>query len=303
MFGYVIPLKPELKIREYNTFRGYYCGICHEIKKNYGNIPRLSLNYDMTFLAIFLDGLCETKIEAINKRCISHPIKKPAIIYNNPAITYAASMNVSLSYYKILDDVNDDNNIKSKFLLHILSPYNKKFTKDILYINKIIEKELKRLSTLEKTKNFSSLDEICDPFSTIVGKILELYPNSLYNDSIDKRELLYKFGYTLGKWIYLIDALDDLEEDMKEGKFNPVEFLFNESNFNYIQLKNSIQERIEFNILNCAYNCVDIFNKLEFKKNKTIIENILSLGMMDKYLKVLNNIKESKKGSAFNEPI
>lgn len=303
MFGYVIPLKQELKIREYNIFRGYYCGICHEIKKNYGNIPRLSLNYDMTFLAIFLDSLCDTKIETINKRCIAHLLKKPSIIYNNLAITYAASMNVALSYYKILDDVNDDNNIKSKFLLHMLSHYNKKFTKDILFINKIIEKELKRLSILEREKNFSSLDEICDPFSVIVGKIIELYPNSLYNDSIDKRELLYKFGYTLGKWIYLIDALDDLEEDMRLKKFNPIEFLFNESNFNYSELKDSITDRIEFNILNCAYNCMEIFNKLEIKKNKEIIENIISLGMMDKYLKVLNNIKENKKGSAFNESI
>lgn len=303
MFGYVIPFKPELRIKEYNVFRAYYCSICKSIKNNFGNLERAALNYDMTFLAIFIDGLTEDKCNASLENCIAHPFKKRPILKENNSIYYAASMNVALTYYKILDDACDDKDLKSKFLLKILSPYNKKFNDKTKYINNIIKENLLKLSNMENTKNFNSIDEICDYFSIIVGKIFELYPYNLYNDTIDKRELLYNFGYTLGKWIYLVDALDDLKEDMKRNKFNPINYLYNKDNLPYKEFKESIIERIEFNILSCASNCNDILNKLEFKKNKAIIQNIVSLGMMDKYLKVKNEINHKKKGSNFNESI
>ena len=73
MFGYVTPLKPEMKIREYETFRAYYCGVCMHIKENFGNIPRMTLNYDMTFLAMLLDALHNEGPKFEMKRCIAHP--------------------------------------------------------------------------------------------------------------------------------------------------------------------------------------------------------------------------------------
>lgn len=304
MFGYVTPLKPELKIREFNQFRGYYCGICFSIKNNFGNLPRALLNYDMTFLAMFLDGLSENKLNAELKRCMAHPFKKKPVVINNDAVNYAASMNVALAYFKIIDDVNDDKDLISKSKALFLSPYNKKFTSSIKLINSIIEENLLKLTKLENDKNFNSIDEICDPFAIIVGKILELYPYTLYDDNAEKRSLIYNFGYTLGKWIYLIDALDDLKSDMENNKFNPINYLYNENNLPYDIFKESIKERLEFNILNCAYNCQEILNKLDFKKNKDILNNIISLGMMDKYIKIQNNCNcKDKKGADLNESI
>ena len=86
MFGYVTPLKNELKVKDFDLFRAYYCGLCHEIKKNFGNIPRLTLNYDMTFLAILLDSLNDTTLNINEIRCLFHPIYKRNIISNNDAI-------------------------------------------------------------------------------------------------------------------------------------------------------------------------------------------------------------------------
>ena len=94
LFGYVTPLKPELKIREYESFKSYYCGICMHIKDNFGNIPRMSLNYDMTFLGLLLDGLHKEERELKIQRCIAHPLKKKPMIINNKALAYAAAMNV-----------------------------------------------------------------------------------------------------------------------------------------------------------------------------------------------------------------
>ena len=182
MFGYVTPLKPELKIREYEMFRGYYCGVCMHIKDNFGNLPRLTLNYDMAFLGLLLDALHNETPKIEFKRCMAHPLKKKPMIINNKALEYTAAMNVSLVYYKLIDDVNDDKSIKSKLESTALSPYKRKFNRNVTKVNDIIEENLNLLSNLEENKNFESIDEIAHPFSLIVAKILELYPEDFEDD-------------------------------------------------------------------------------------------------------------------------
>lgn len=302
MFGYVTPLKPELKIREYESFKSYYCGICMHIKDNFGNIPRMSLNYDMTFLGLLLDGLHKEERELKIQRCIAHPLKKKPMIINNKALAYAAAMNVSLVYYKLLDDVADDKSIKSKISSMILSPYKSKFNRNVTMINDIIEENLKKLSYLEVEKKFSSIDEIAHPFSEIVGKILNLYPEKFEGDSEEVRGNLYELGYSLGKWIYLIDALDDLKEDMEKNKFNPIDYLYNTDSKTYEELMEEIRDRMEFTIFNCGYTCRNALENLPIKRNKEILENIISLGMMDKYTKITTEC-ECNKGSGKNESI
>lgn len=294
MFGYVTPLKPELKVKDFNKFRGYYCGLCLSIKKNFGNIPRMALNYDMTFLAILLDSLSENETKAELKRCIAHPTTKRAMVLDNDALSYAAAMNVALVYFKLLDDVNDDNDFKSKVLSKALSPYKKKFTSSVNLINDVIKENLNELSKLEKSKDFNNIDEICHPFSTIVGKILEYYPVKIEEDSKDKRALLFQLGYSLGKWIYLIDALDDLEEDINKGKFNPINYLFNKENLPYEEFIITIKDRIEFSIFSCGCTCRDSLEALNILKNKDILDNIINLGMMDKYTAISSTCKAKK---------
>ena len=163
MFGYVKPLNPELKVKEYNLFKSYYCSLCFTIKENFGNIPRMVLNYDMTFLALLLDSLSEDKLEFKIKRCMLHPASKKPVILNNKALNYAACMNISLVYFKLLDDVMDDKDLKSKAFSLILSPYKKKFPEWVKAINDIIKENLNILNKFEALKNFQSLDEILIP--------------------------------------------------------------------------------------------------------------------------------------------
>lgn len=288
MFGYVVPLKPELKVKEYNLFKAYYCGLCFSIKKQFGQLPRMVLNYDMTFLALILDSITEEEIKAEPKICMAHPTQRKAVIYDNKAIDYAANMNIALTIFKLIDDVNDDKNFKSKVLSMGLKPYKKKFKVEINMINDIIKENLDILSRMEEEKNFTSIDEICHPFSIIVARIMELYPETVINDSMKTRQMLYDFGYSLGKWIYLIDALDDLMEDMEKGKFNPINFLYNTDNLPFEEFFKTIKERMEFSIINCACTCRDILELLPLNKNAEILENIINLGMMDKYTKVVD---------------
>ena len=295
LFGYVTPLKGELKVKDFNRFKCYYCGLCCHIKKQFGNIPRMALNYDMTFLGLLLDGLNPNEVKVSSHICLLHPTQKKIVISENKAISYAAYINISLFYYKLIDDVQDDKSIKSRISALILSPYRKKFPESLVKIDSHIQQHLNDLSILEDNKSFSSLDEICDPFANLVGIIFRDYPYELIDDSEELRNTLFSLGYSIGKWIYLIDALDDLKKDMSQGKFNPLNFLYNKDNMTYENLIESIKPRIEFTILNCGYSIKENLARLDIKRNKDILYNIVELGLMDKYLKVINHFEDTNK--------
>ena len=289
MFGYVTPLKAEMKVKDFARFKCYYCGLCCHIKKEFGNIPRMSLNYDMTFLGLLLDALNPEELEVSAHRCALHPTEKKVVVANNKALSYAAAMNISLFYYKLLDDVHDDKNLRSKFFSVVLSPYKRKFGASIIKINNDINQCLKNLSILEDNKSFTSIDEICDPFSNLVGLILRDYPYKLKDDCLELRNTLYTLGYSIGKWIYLIDALDDLKSDMGKDKFNPINFLYNKDSLEYDKFIDFIKPKIEFTILNCGYSCKENLEKLQLNRNEDILYNIIELGLMDKYINVTKN--------------
>ena len=114
MFGYITPLKMELKVKEFEYFRSYYHGLCYAIKNNFGNIPRLTLNYDMTFIGFLLDGLSNDLITIKDKRCIKHPTYDIKVIDETLALNYVANLSIIFFNYKLEDNIKDDNSKKSK---------------------------------------------------------------------------------------------------------------------------------------------------------------------------------------------
>ena len=296
MFGYVLPLKEELKVHQLNAFKSYYCGLCYHIKENFGQLPRMVLNYDLVAMGMLLDGLSADTAYIQKKNCLVHPTTKKPIIVRNKALQYTASINVALVYYKLLDDIQDDHSLKSEALAKLLVPYKMKFKPEIRKINRMIAFHLKELYELEQTRKFESIDEICHPFSLIVGNILKAYPYELEHDSPQLREKLFNFGYALGKWIYMIDALDDLEKDMAKQHFNPICHLYNTEHLSYETLIKKVRDPISFTLLNCGYNCRTLLDDLPLKRHKAILQNIISLGMMDRYNKVLSPCKQCKGG-------
>ena len=290
MFGYITPLKSELKVREFEYFRSYYCGLCHEIKKEYGNIPRFCLNYDLTFIGFLLEGLYSAPLTLKYVKCLRHPTTKIIIVDKTDTLNYSCNLSILLFNYKLKDNIADDKSIKSNFFKLLLSPA---FKKDLLSMNSLassIDKNITNLSILEKSKNFSTLDEICAPFSDTMGIILRDFPYDIENDSIDLRNNLYWLGYYIGKWIYLIDALDDLNNDINENKFNPFNIIYNNVNLNYSELLKTNISDIDFYISNCISNCIDYMNKIPFKKHFDIINNTISLGLLSKYYEILNKL-------------
>lgn len=277
MFGYVMPYKLELKIKDYEMFKAYYCGLCISIKNNFSNFSRLSLNYDMTFLGILLDSLNDEKNQYAVNKCIAHPLKKKVKVINNSALDYAAFCNVALVYYKLIDDYNDDYAINKKLLSLYLKKYIEEDSNKLSPVLKNIEDNLKKLSAYEKMEGPLSIDEIAHCFADLTGFIISFYysDSSFYND-------LYNLGYNLGRWIYLIDAFDDLKEDMEKGKFNALNKAFNTEGLPYDDFIKLHGERVDFNLLLSANGTVDALNNLPLIKNQDLLYNILQLGLMHK---------------------
>lgn len=289
MFGYVTPFKMEMKIKDYEKFKAYYCGLCNSIKSNYGNLPRLTLNYDMTFLAVLLDSLSEDKYNFTEFKCLMHPLKKRLMLNNNAALDYAAFCNITLAYYKLMDDVQDNKSSKSKVFSMFLKNYLKKSKVEDKVVMEYTKEKLLLLNTLEASYNDLSqdeqlsLDELSHIFADLTGFIVSFY----YKEATFK-ENLYWLGYNLGKWIYIIDAYDDLEKDMKDNSFNAINSLLNTEHLDFKSFSVLIKPRIDFILVSCAEQCLKYLNTLPLIKNEDILYNILELGLMEKMEKVFN---------------
>ena len=206
MFGYVVVNKPELKFKEYDIYRAYYCGLCHSLKERHGYKGQISLNNDLTFIAILLSSLYEADVKMSESRCIIHPMKKHRL-FSHDVIDYAADMTIALTYYKCEDDwLDNHNHIKHMYQSWLKSSFKKVYD---LYPDKLdhMKKCLEDIHELEKN-NCLNIDQIAGLFGQIMGNIC------VYKDDEWKDEL-YELGFFLGKFIYLMDAYDDLEKRYK----------------------------------------------------------------------------------------
>lgn len=276
MFGYIYPNKPELKVKEFYHFKGYYCGLCKSIKKEFGQKARMFLNYDTTFLAILLSGLYETPGKMTMERCIANPLKKTRIIYNE-YITYSAYINVILAYHKLKDNWEDDRSFLNLMGTGVYHFDYKHAKKKYPNIDALVKSSLQKLSKLEK-ENCSSIDETSNIFGEMLGEIF-VYKKDDFSD------ILRKIGFHTGKLIYILDAYDDLLTDIKSNSYNPLKTRFNE---NQGTLKEEIKNTLFF-ILDIISSCID---ELQIKYNKSIIENIVFSGV---YVKAMNILERRNK--------
>jgi len=185
MFGYVLPDKPELRIKEYETYRAYYCGVCKAIQRAHGNLPRLTLNYDITFLALLLSALVEQDPNFEMKRCMLHPLHKRKMAGESRILEYAGDMNVWLSYLNLKDKWLDDRSIAAVTGLTALRARYRKLKEKYPEKSLSIIERLKELSVLEQSK-CNSIDEAAEPFARLMEEVIFLNQSVL-----KKKQLLY----------------------------------------------------------------------------------------------------------------
>ncbi|MBQ4109404.1 MAG: hypothetical protein IJC74_00825 [Clostridia bacterium] len=289
MFGYVNVYKDELKIKDYNTFRGFYCGLCKILGNEFSQSVRMGLNYDFAFLALVLSSLSKTQ-EIKQEKCIIHPINKRPVVKNDEILVYSAYMSVITTYFKLADDCSDKKNLKSLIALLFYKRHLKKAKKRYPEEYKCINEQLKRLKNLEKA-NSCDTDETADCFAKILEKLFS--PQNLETDDISKKALA-NFGYNLGRFIYLIDAYDDIGEDIKNKNYNPVVNYYRYNGEDINNFTEKIKDKVDFGLMLTLDSVAKAFELIEFKKNRELISNIVYLGLRNKKDSVLTADKDKE---------
>lgn len=282
MFGYIRLDKEELKIREYYHFRAYYCGLCTQLKQKYGRRSTLLLNYDVTFLGLFLSSLTGSPEKLSPTRCFLHPVRKRPILINSEWLSYAADVNLLLAYHNLRDNWADDRSPLALCGLALLKGNYRKAARLHPALDRLIREKTQELSHLEKEKS-PHIDMAADTFAKILENIC---PWEAFSEATKKA--IKWFCYNLGKWIYLVDALDDLEDDIKKNRYNPFLYAFDYQGEAYLEFQNRIRPQAEFLLHYTLGQTAEAYEVLDLSANRGILDNIIYLGMNKQTEYVLN---------------
>ncbi len=279
MFGYIRIEKPELKVKEYEMYKAVYCSLCRELGRSYGLLARLTLSYDFTFLALLNLSLKDGCVDIERKRCAFNPLKKCNYCKARDGLSMPTAAAMIMLYYKLCDNIADEKGIK-KLGYILLKPFfssaNKKASKRYPEIGNIVAEYIAEQSALEKAECME-IDEASNPTAKALSNIFMLCSK----DKVQKR-VLERLGYCMGRYIYILDAACDLEEDIKKKSYNPLKY----------GLKGNIKEYLDDKAKPQLYFCINeaavAFELLDIKKFKTILGNIIYLGMEETFKKELN---------------
>lgn len=215
MFGYVRPSLAKLSEEDKACFGRAYCGLCRILGERYGQAARMILNYDFTFLAILLwPG--ETP-DPLTKNCIAHPLGKRSYYPGNPALELAADESVILAWWQTQDGLSDPGKGKIKYRaasLALKTAYTRAVERRPAF-DRVVREQLSRLQELEEAK-CASIDQPADAFATILAAAAAEAEDPI------KQRVLEQLLYHLGRWVYLVDAADDLADDFHCGSYNPL---------------------------------------------------------------------------------
>ena len=265
MFGYVTAYKPELKMKDFYKYKAYYCGLCKVLREKHGFLGQLTLTYDMTFLVILLHSLYESDMNFEEHRCVVHPAKKQKMLYNE-ITEYAADMNIVLTYFHFVDDWKDE---KSKAGLVGVRAFRKTYLEiEKKYPKKcrIIRSCLKKLQACEEQKE-ENIDITARYFGELMAELLT-YRQDVWTKT------LRRMGFYLGKFIYILDAYDDVEQDLERGSYNALISLYGEPDFD---------ERCKEMMTYVLAECTSQFERLPCIEDADILRNILYVGVWEKY--------------------
>lgn len=295
MLGYVKIFKPELKVREYEVYCGYYCGVCKSIGDRFGQLPRMALSYDAAFLALLLESVSRAADAPSQGHCIAHPAFKKKTIIRNAAIDYAADVMLILAWYKLLDDVKDEGKLYAKGTMAAFRRKFRKLQKAHPELCKGIEARLSELAALEEEK-CPHLDMAAEAFSKIMEIIFVEGLKVLNCDFTETSKVFASIGYHMGKWIYLIDAADDIEDNIETGAYNPLIYRFGyDGSESSAEFRTRIEDDLKFNLYHYLAMIGSCLDSLEIAKNKGIIENIIYFGLNRKTEEIIYRTEPDKR--------
>ncbi|MCI8525498.1 MAG: hypothetical protein HFF17_06155 [Oscillospiraceae bacterium] len=214
MFGYVTADPALLTEEERRRYGAAYCGLCRTLRREFSSLSRLTLNYDMTFLVLLLNALYEPPEVSGEKRCAAHP-RRPQPFFHSRWTAYGAAMNVMLAYYNCLDDWHDDRSVLKWGEARLLRGACHRAAGAYPRQAAAVEACLARLSEIER-RGLPDPDGAANCFGALMGALFVPDPESRWAAD------LYAAGAGLGRFIYTLDAVLDLPEDLRKGRYNPL---------------------------------------------------------------------------------
>lgn len=264
MFGYLTADLNSLEQPQKDRYKGCYCGLCAALKRTHGVFGRLALTYDMTFLVLLLSSMYEPEEERRMETCMAHPIRKH-FCWESPYTAYAADMNVALAYHNCRDDFEDDGSVvgfwESEFLTKQYQAVSERWPRQCA----AIEQCLRDLAAIEQ-ENAQTPDAAAACFGALMSAIF----------SVDRAfdGFLAPFGDALGRFIYLLDAVMDLEEDVKKDRYNPLKAL-RAAGWTAADFRTVLTTQLGA--------AADAFERLPLLQDADLLRNILYSGVWQRY--------------------
>lgn len=261
MFGYVIANVEKLTDEQRKLYQAIYCGLCTELGKRHGQISRTTLTYDMSFLILLLSSLYDEEPVYESFRCAVHPIKKRNAFISR-FTPYAADMNVILAHAQRMDNWVDDRSLLSLSQAKLLENAAGKAEENYPRQVKAIKDALQRLSMMEKD-DVTNPDLPASAFGGLLGEIF------VPDEHMPQAAALYDLGFTLGRFIYIMDAVMDLKDDIKKQRYNPLILIPTAQHEEILRLQMA--------------QCAACFEQLDIHRNRELLENILYSGVWTSY--------------------
>ena len=288
MFGYVRTDTPYLYIKDQTLYQAMYCGLCKGIGSACGQCARFGLSYDVTFLSVLLHNVKGVDVKIEKSHCLTHCIRSKMMAETDEIFKALGAVNTLLAYYKYTDDIADEGKGRGKRLL--FKGGYKKVKKGYPSLEKIIRENLAEQEKLERAK-IASIDRAAEATANMVAAVCD----EILEDK--KTTHTHNLCYAIGKWIYLIDALDDYDKDVKQKLYNP--FLLTYEKESKKQLLESHREEIEYIFHAIFYDIRASLAEIEFVFNRDLIDNVLLRGLPMQTKQVLDGCacKKAKRKS------
>ena len=293
MFGYVRLHKPTITMGEYEQYRGIYCTLCKRLGKRYGVLSRFTLSYDMTFLALLEMALAEEEPDFTPSRCSFNPTKRCLKASYTAAIDRTADIGTILTYYKLKDTLADEGfgkRLGALAALPFAAAARKKAKKRLPAADKAVAQMMEHQTAVE-ADGCSSIDRAAEPFALLLQT---LAADTAANQA--QRRILERFGYCLGRWVYLMDAVDDLVEDIRKERYNP----YAASHQHAPDDAAAVQKTRQYATLTlnaCLAECVAAYNLLEPRRFDGLLRNILEQGMPRMQKRVISGEEQNHERS------
>ena len=295
MFGYVRPYKPELLVREWEQYRGVYCGLCRRLGELFGGAARLSLSYDGTFLAMLVMGLRESCTGFEQRRCVVNPVKRCAYcLAKDEPLDVPAALTAILAWYHLRDDRCDagaGKRARSLALSPLAMPGRRRAKRLFPAVESLAASNVAAQEAAERDPE-AGLDACAEPTARLLEEALVL---AVFRGGEEERSLsrvLRQLGYHLGRWIYLMDAAEDWRDDLKKGAFNPFLRKFSLSGepdeASALRLRDYANETLNMSMAQITA----AFALLELRQFEPILRNIVSQGMPEQQRQILYQDKK-----------